>query len=259
MFAEMRVLAVVPAVNEVGKIEHVIARVPRSVVDEVLVIDDGSTDQTADLAHLAGARVLSHGRTKGVGAAIRSGLAFAIEGRYDAVVFLAGNNKDFPEHIPTLLTALTSTPADIVQGSRYLAESRDFGPMPAYRRLATRLHPLLFALASGRRMTDTTNGFRAVRVGAYRRLAHLLAAGRYDRYGFEPALLLLALQRGLSVVEVPARKVYPERHLGQTKMRPITGWWSILWPLLEGIARRLHLPVGTLAPLPLVVRRREPV
>lgn len=239
MYNGLRVLAVAPAFNEVGKIEHVIARVPRDIADDVLIVDDGSCDGTPDIARSCGARVVSHDRTRGVGAAVRTALDCAVAEDFDAVVFLAGNNKDFPEHLPTLLAALQRQSADIVQGSRYLDPSRDFGPMPAYRRLATRLHPVLFRMASGHRMTDTTNGFRAVRVSSYALLAADLAAPRYDRYGFEPALLFRALAHGMVVVEVPARKVYPERHLGQTKMRPVRDWWSILWPILEGAALRL--------------------
>ena len=104
--------------------------------------------------------------------------------------------------------------------------------MPAYRKVATRLHPLLFSLVARRRVTESTNGFRAVhrRVLVDPRLD--LSQTWLDEYELEPYLYLRAIQMGYRTAEVAVTKVYPPRHLGQTKMKPITGWWSILRPLV---------------------------
>ena len=119
-----------------------------------------------------------------------------------------------------------------MQGSRFLKRGANLGAMPAYRRIATRLHPLLFSLVARRRVTESTNGFRAVR-----RL--VLADARIDlsqdwlrEYELEPYLYLRAIRLGYRTAEVPVTKIYPAKHLGQTKMKPIAGWWSILRPLV---------------------------
>ncbi|MGH2708655.1 MAG: hypothetical protein ACRDJK_10215, partial [Actinomycetota bacterium] len=107
-----------------------------------------------------------------------------------------------------------------------------FGSMPLYRRIATRLHPVLFSLVARKKVTESTNGFRAIS-------ARILSDPRIDlwqdwldRYELEPYLYLRAIQLGYGTTEVPVTKIYPPRSLGQTKMKPITGWWSMLRPLV---------------------------
>ena len=214
------------------KIGEVVRRTPRLLIDEVLIVDDGSTDRSAEVARALGATVLPLGGTIGVGAALRAGYRYAVEQGYDVAVVMAGNNKDAPEEIPLLLDPIADGRADFVQGSRFLKGDADFGHMPRYRRIATRLHPLLFSLAARRWVTESTNGFRAVhrRVLTDPRLD--LSQPWLDTYELEPYLYLRTIQLGYSTTEVPVTKVYPPRHLGQTKMRPVKDWWSILRPLL---------------------------
>jgi dolichol-phosphate mannosyltransferase len=230
--SSFRVLAIAPALNEDGKIEQVIARVPLHMVDEVLVVDDGSTDKTAAIAAAAGATVLSLSKTIGVGAALRVGFDYAVARGFDFVVVMAGNNKDCPEEIPWLLEPLLSGAADLAQGSRYLVPPTDLGDMPLYRRIATRVHPMLFNFVAGTRLTDTTNGFRAISTRVLASPALDLSQAWLDRYELEVYLLYKSVKLGFRVTEVPVTKIYPPRALGQTKMKPITGWWSILRPLV---------------------------
>jgi dolichol-phosphate mannosyltransferase len=231
MYKGLRVIAIAPVFNEEMKIGEVVRRTPREVVDEMLVIDDGSTDESAAVAGSHGAQVLMLGRTIGVGAALRAGYRYAIDQGYDVAVVMAGNNKDAPEEIPLLLDPIAEKRADFVQGSRFLKRDADFGDMPLYRRIATRVHPLLFSLAARRRVTESTNGFRAVarRVLLDERIN--LNQAWLDEYELEPYLYLRAIHLGYRTVEVPVTKVYPPKRLGQTKMKPISGWWSILRPL----------------------------
>ena len=231
MYRSLRVAAVIPVLDEETRIGTVVGRVPRQVVDHVLVVDDGSTDRSAERARQAGAEVLSLGRTVGVGAALRAGYRAAAEGGADVIVTIAGNNKDAPEEIPLLLDPIADGQADFVQGSRFLG-SRNFGDMPRYRRLATRVHPLLFSLVARRRVTESTNGFRAFRSSLLADARIKLDQAWLDEYELEPYLYLRAARLGYRTTEVPVTKVYPPRHLGQTKMKPISGWWSILRPLV---------------------------
>jgi dolichol-phosphate mannosyltransferase len=230
MYRGLSVAAIAPVFNEEGKIGEVLRRIPRDVVDETIVVDDGSTDRSPEIARAHGATLISLGATLGVGAALREGYRHAVRGGHDVVVVMAGNNKDFPEEIPLLLDPIADDRADFVQGSRFLLPSADFGAMPVYRRLATRLHPWLFSIISGRRVTESTNGFRAL----HRRGSWL------DGYELEPFLYLQTIRLGFRTTEVAVRKVYPPKALGQTKMRPLVDWWAILRPLFYaaiGVAR----------------------
>lgn len=231
MFADLSIAVIAPVLDEEQKIGEVVRRVPRPPADEVIVVDDGSSDRSAEVARRAGASVLSLGRTVGVGAALRAGFAHALARGHDVIVVVAGNNKDAPEEMARLLEPIAAGEADLVQGSRFLGGG-GFGAMPMYRRAATRLHPLLFSLVAGRRVTESTNGFRAIhrRVLTDPRLD--LSPGWLDHYELEPYLYLRAIRLGYRTTEVAVSKVYPPRALGQTKMRPVVDWWSILRPLV---------------------------
>jgi dolichol-phosphate mannosyltransferase len=220
-----------PVLDEEVKIGEVVRRTPRPLVDEMLVIDDGCTDRSVEVARGLGASVLPMGRTVGVGAALRAGYRYALDKNYDVAVVMAGNNKDSPEEIPVLLDPIADGRADFVQGSRFLKGDANFGPMPLYRKLATRVHPLLFSLAARHRVTESTNGFRALRTTMLRDPRIALDQPWLDEYELEPYLLFKAIRLGYGFAEVPVTKIYPPKKLGQTKMKPITGWWSILRPL----------------------------
>lgn len=232
MYRGLKVLAMAPVLDEERKIGEVVRRTPRDIVDEMLVVDDGSTDRSPEVAREGGANVLPMGRVAGVGAAIRAGYEYAKEHGYDVAVVMAGNNKDSPEEIPRLLDPIVDDGADFVQGSRYLQAGADFGPMPFYRKVATRLHPRLFSLVARRRVTDSTNGFRALRLSVLDDPRLRLDQPWLDEYALEPYLYLKVGRLGYRVAEVPATKIYPAKELGQTKMKPITGWWSILKPIV---------------------------
>src|SRR5262245_57560657 len=131
----MSVMAMAPVLDEEAKIGDVVRRTPRPLVDELVVVDDGSTDRSAHGARAGGATGLDMGRTVGVGAALRAGYAYAVDKKYDVAVVMAGNGKDAPEEIPLLLDPIADGKADFVQGSRFLKPDPQFGEMPLYRRI----------------------------------------------------------------------------------------------------------------------------
>ncbi len=217
--------------NEAAKIGRVLDRFPPGLVDRVVVVDDASTDDTPKVAAGKGAVVLTHRVRSGAGAAIRTALAYGLAEQFDVAVILAGNDKDRPPEIERLLAEVDKG-CDLVQGSRYLPGG-DFGNMPFYRQLATRIvHPWLFSLVVMRRFTDTTNGFRAIRLAALKDARIDLNQAWLDHYELEPYLFFKMVRLGYTVREVPVTKIYPPHELGYTKMKPITGWWSILRPLI---------------------------
>jgi len=229
---KLRVIAVPIAFNEDKKIGLVIDRFNRSDVDEIMVIDDGSTDRTAEVIRSRGVSLLSQPERGGVGKAIRTAMERARLKGFDVMVILAGNDKDRPPEIPRLLDPIRNEGCDFVQGSRYLPGG-DFGNMPIYRRLATQfIHPLLFSLIVRRRITDSTNGFRAYRLSLLDDPRIDLNQRWLNSYELEVYLFFKAIRLGYKVREVPVTKIYPPKELGYTKMKPITGWWSILRPLL---------------------------
>lgn len=229
---KLRVLAVPVAFNEEKKIGSVIDRFNRADVDEILVLDDCSTDDTPQVIASRGVATLRQPARRGVGAAIRRAIEHARAQKFDVLVILAGNDKDRPQEIPRLLKPIVEEGYDFVQGSRYLPGG-DFGNMPLYRRLATQFaHPLLFSLITFRRITDSTNGFRAFRLSLFDDSRMDIQQEWLNQYELEPYIFFKAIRLGYKVKEVPVTKIYPPHELGYTKMKPITGWWSILRPLV---------------------------
>lgn len=227
----MKTLAASIAFNEEKKIGSVLDRFTPGLVDEIVVVNDASTDRTAEVIREKGATLLSHDRRRGAGAAIRTAIRYAQQRGYDVIVILAGNDKDRPSEIPRLLAAIRDEGCDFVQGSRYL-KGGEFGKMPVYRRLATGyVHPLLFSLAAHRRITDSTNGFRAMRLSLFNDPRINLDQEWLDAYELEPYVFYKAIRLGYKVREVAVTKIYPPKSLGYTKMKPVTGWWSILRPV----------------------------
>ena len=225
-----KVAAVVPAWNEAGKIGAVVRKVPRCFASCVIVVDDHSSDGTAEEARAAGAeRVLRHERNRGVGAAIRTGLEAARQAGYEFAAILSGDDQHEPEELPRVLEPLFAGEADLVQGSRWLPGGATPG-IPPERRWLTRLYPVLFRLASGAPCTDGTNGLRAFRLALLDDPRIQLGQDWLDRYELEPYLLFQAVRCGYRVREVPVTVRYHGR--GTSKMHLLRDGWRILRPIV---------------------------
>jgi len=218
--------------NEGEKIQHVIKKFNDYQSFDFLIIDDGSTDGSLNTIqqhdHL---KIIKNEENKGAGFGVRCILKYGRDHCYEAVFFVSGNNKDDPKDIEKLKNAIEQG-FDFVQGSRYLPGGQ-FGQMPLYRIVSTRLiHPLLFSLITGKRITDSTNGFRAMRLSILKDPQINLDQDWLNQYELEPYLFFKAITLGYKVKEVPVSKIYPHKKQGYTKMKPLTGWWSILRPLV---------------------------
>jgi dolichol-phosphate mannosyltransferase len=201
-------------------------------IENIYVVDDGSGDASAAVAESFRVRLIALGETLGVGRALVTGMRRVHEEGFRFCVIMAGNDKDEPREIPRLLSPLRNDEADFVQGSRWLEGGQSGGEMPLYRKWATRLHPFLFSLFVGKKITESTNGFRAFRSALLEDARIDLDQSWLDGYEMEPYFLYQVIRLGYRHKEVPCTKIYPPRKEGQTKMRPFRDWWNILKPML---------------------------
>lgn len=189
-------LVIVPALNEEHAIASVVADARRALAAEVVVVDDGSTDGTGEAARAAGGVVLRHPFNLGVGAAVRTGLRYAVENGYETVLQLDGDGQHDPDDACLLLSRLEQGDVDVVVGSRF-----EFGyACSKPRRMVMRLLSSIVSRRLGTRITDTTSGFRVFGSPAVRYFARVYPS---DYLSDTVEALLLAADAGLRVTEVP--------------------------------------------------------
>jgi glycosyltransferase involved in cell wall biosynthesis len=201
------VIVVVPAYLEAPRIARVLDTMP-AFVDEVVVVDDASTDSTATIARAHGATVIRHETNRGVGAAIATGYRHALsrEGSPDdAFVVMAGDGQMDPADLPALLAPIARREADYVKGNRFAHPERL--AMPLARRVGGRMFSWATARAIGRDVTDTQCGYTAI---TRRACAMLDLDDLWPRYGYPNDLLSQLALRDLRIVEVPVRPVYAD-------------------------------------------------
>ena len=202
------VAVLIPALNEERALARVLADLPRDRVREVVVVDNGSTDATAEVARAHGASVVAEPQ-RGYGAACLAGLAYLRRRPPDIVAFLDADHSDDPTQLPQLLEPLEAGRADLVIGSRVLGE-REPGSLAPVQEFGNRLATGLLSLCFGGRFTDL-GPFRAVGWEALERLKM-----RDRDYGWTVEMQARALRCGLRCVEVPVR--YRRRRLGVSKV-----------------------------------------
>jgi glycosyltransferase involved in cell wall biosynthesis len=228
---EPRVLVAIPACNEEATISAVVGGVPRAFPGATtihsLVVDDGSTDDTAARALAAGAAVVRHGRNLGLGKAFHSALEYMIERGYDILVTIDADGQFDPKDIAVVATPVISGEYDFATASRFL-DPRLIPAMPRAKRLGNRAMSALISSLAGVRLHDVSCGMRCYSRRAALRL-HLLGSFTYT----QEVILNLAF-KGLRLAEVPLR-VRGVREHGESRVA--RSLWSYAWQTIKIVFR----------------------
>jgi dolichol-phosphate mannosyltransferase len=221
---------VIPAYNEARSLERILPRIPRELCDLVIVVNDGSTDDTAASARAHGATVIDRAGRGGPGPAIRDGLDLLRAQGYDLVAVMASNGKHDPVQLPDLIRPLAHENLDLVRGSRHLKGGGHVN-MPWHRLFLIQVFTALFSLLVGRRVTDATGGYQAYRLKILDDPRVNLHQEWLGRYEVETYLFAKTLLCGYKWQEVPIRITYKERG-PYTRARPVVDWWGYFRPVL---------------------------
>ena len=238
--ADLTKLAIVPAYNEAGMVGRVVRDIQRQAPGfDVLVVDDGSTDETAAQAKTEGAVVITHPYNLGIGGAVQSGYKYALRHGYDVAVQVDGDGQHKPEYLPEMVEALhtSGAEADMVYGSRFLGDPGY--KVPLARRAGNLIFSVVLSALTRRKITDPTSGFRMTN----RRGIELFARDYPHDYPEVEALLMLHANH-LRIHEVPVRM--NARGFGTSSIDyPRSAYYmvKVMLALFVGLFRRRPTPV----------------
>jgi glycosyltransferase involved in cell wall biosynthesis len=202
-----KVIAAIPCYNEERFIGGVVHQVSQHV-DQVIVVDDGSSDRTAEVAEAAGAMVVRHGVNRGPGGAYQTCFKVARENEAGILITLDGDEQHDPDELPRLLEPLLNEEADLVIGSRFLEQYE----IARYRKLGIDVITFLYNVGSKGKVVDTQSCYRGYNRKALEEL-HITE----DGFGFSVELLAQARKDGLRIMEVPISCIYhAESHKAMT-------------------------------------------
>lgn len=232
------ILVILPALNEGRNIGAVVQRIRALIPSaDVLVINDGSVDDTTRQAESAGAIVLNMPYNVGIGAAVQTGFKFAANHHYQIVIRNDGDGQHSPDGIMRLIEKIQADEADVVIGSRFIGEQGDYGT-PIVRRIGITILAKLLSVITGQTITDPTSGFCA-----FNRKAILLFAQLYPHDYPEPEAIVISHRTGLRQIEIPVNML--EREHGKSSITPVRSVYYmikvILAILINLLRRRPHL------------------
>jgi glycosyltransferase involved in cell wall biosynthesis len=220
-----RFCAVIPAYDLARSIGLVVQRT-RMHLSPVVVVDDGSRDDTARVAAESGASVLRVEANRGKGWALRCGFRKALEGPWEGIITLDGDLQHDPDDIPGIIAAYDQTGADLVVGSR-MGRAED---MPRVRYYTNRVGVLCISWAAGQPLEDSQSGFRL-----YRRSVIESVPLRTTRYDTETEIIIKAGLRGMRIVSAPIKTIYLEGEANASHYRPFTDTFHISMVFLKSL------------------------
>jgi dolichol-phosphate mannosyltransferase len=230
----MKTIAAIPCYNETIPIGYVVL-IARKHVDDVLVVDDGSTDDTVEVATAAGAAVVSHEVNKGYGAAIRTCFNYAKENNFDVMVILDGDGQHDPSYIPDFIEAMKTNEADVVIGSRFL-EKNKLSHIPRYRIVGMKVLNLFTRLVGKVKTTDSQSGYRAYS----RRAIEKIRVTNPDM-GAGSEILTQVKNYNLKMVEIPINVRYDIS--GTSSKNPVSHGFGVLIDLIRDFEYKHPLQV----------------
>jgi dolichol-phosphate mannosyltransferase len=224
------ILVAIPAYNEEVAIGSVVLR-SLKYADDVIVVDDGSADNTAEVAALAGAKVVKHEKNSGYGAALKTCFDTARKVGVDIMIIIDADGQHSPDDIPRMVEKLVSARSDIVIGSRFVDGNQKNQKIPAYRKFGMKVLDTATAAGSGLNVTDTQSGFRAYSKKAIEQIR--IGDGGM---GAGSEILIEAVDHQLKITEVPIKVRYDLK--GTSSKNPVAHGLSVMHSIVGFISQK---------------------
>lgn len=210
---EEKILALLPAYNEAAHLEQVLAGVSARISD-ILVVDDGSKDDTAAVARKCGVELLSRGYNCGKGQSLRDGYSWALERGYSAVIMLDSDGQHDPACIPDFIAKFRATHAPLIIGAR------NYNDIPLRRRIPNIIGKTLFSAAVGQNIPDNQSGYRMLD----RMLMERTLGSSENGYHFEVEMIAVCIAEGWPIEWVPIPTIYADEKSSQNPLDQVFGF-----------------------------------
>jgi len=204
----MKICVIIPIYNEADNIEHVVLRVKAKDLS-VIVVDDGSNDNSGSMAADKGAIILREEIRHGKGYALRKGFDYAVKNNYDGVIAMDGDGQHDADDIPGFIEIAKKNNACIITGNRF----KDAKAMPFVRYITNRAMSYIVSKACGITIPDTQCGFRYISCSVLKDISL-----EYDNYEIESELLIKAAKRNIKIYDVPVKTIYNNE---KSHIRPV--------------------------------------
>jgi glycosyltransferase involved in cell wall biosynthesis len=225
-----RFLALIPAYNEAAHVTHVVQQTRAYL--PVLVVDDGSSDDTTARAESAGAALLRQTPNQGKGAALRAGFRWALDQDYHGVIMLDADGQHDPAEIPAFLNHHAAGQADLIIGER------TFRQMPFPRSLTNTIGRWLFSWALGQPVRDNQSGYRLLT----RRLMQATLDSREGGFEFEVEMIVICVQRGYTLGGIPIRTIYAGESSHIKPIPHLVNFFRVIWQTRRAMRRARRAP-----------------
>lgn len=229
----VKTLVIIPCLNEEKNIGLVVKQAQKALPQaKILVINDGSKDQTAFLAKKAGAEVVSHPYNLGYGAALQTGYRYALENNFEYVAQMDGDGQHYPEFLPSLLKSVTKGDCDLALGSRFLGKYHY--KMQFLRRLGIAVFSKIIQILAHQTITDPTSGFQAMN----QKVVKFYTSDIYPSDFPDADVLLMAHKKGFKIKELPVRMHPSDQSKLHSGLKPIYYAFKMFLSIFTTIIRK---------------------
>lgn len=238
-----RLLIGITVYNDGSKIRKVFDALEKFQIEDnieykVIVVDDASTDKTLEISKKYckknGWELIAHEKNCGVGKSLKEIIHYGIDNHYEYLTCIPGNNKVKPNTVKNFYFPVINEGYDYVKGSRYL-KGGECDNLPSFRRIAIPIYSFLVTATMRTKVTDVTCLVNALKLNIFKKYNINIDQDWLDKYELEYYILYYVLKNNLKFKETPIKAFYPKTKKNYTKIKPFSGWWSMIrpWVLLK--------------------------